>query len=350
MTDGRIRIALAGIGQWGPNLAYSIVTAGGELVWLCDRDTDRLGKFAQGYPNVRTTADFAAMLTDPSVDAVVIATPTSTHHQFARAALHAGKHVFVEKPLALTSGDANELVELAETNQRVLLVGHVFQYNAAIRALKCFIDRGELGEVLYMSFTRTNLGPVRTDVNVLFDLATHDISIMTYLLNELPETVTASGYSYLNPSVEDVVFAAFSFASGVAAHVHASWLNPRKVRSIIVIGDKKMAEVDDLDLRTPIRIFDKQIKTAQPHALVGSFVEFKTTVVDGSAALPRIEINRPLETECLHFFECIRSGQRPISDGRNGLEVVRILEAANRSLQQNSTRVHISDQYRGFHP
>ena len=147
MTADRIRIALAGIGHWGPNLLHSIVTAGGELGWLCDRDADRLGKFAQRYPNVRTTANFAAMLADPSVDAVVIATPTSTHHSFARAALHAGKHVLVEKPLALTSGDANELVELAEAKQRVLLVGHVFQYNATIHALRSFIDRGELGDL-----------------------------------------------------------------------------------------------------------------------------------------------------------------------------------------------------------
>jgi predicted dehydrogenase len=341
MTADRIRIALAGVGHWGPNLAHSIVTAGGELGWLCDRDSDRLRKFSQRYPNVRTTDNFAAMLADPSLDAVVIATPTSTHHSFARAALHAGKHVFVEKPLALTSGDANELIELADAKQRVLLVGHVFQYNAAIRALKCFIDQGELGDLLYMSFTRTNLGPVRTDSNVLWDLATHDISIMTYLLNELPETVTASGYSYLNPGVEDVAFAAFNFASGVAAHVHASWLNPRKVRTITVIGDKKMAEVDDLDLRTPIRLFDKRVETREPHMLVGSFVEFKTTVVDGGTIVPRVEINRPLETECIHFLECIRTGQQPISDGKNGLEVVRILEAANRSLRQNSTRIHI---------
>jgi len=341
MIGDRIRVALAGIGHWGPNVAHSIVAAGGELGWLCDRDADRLRKFAQRYPYVRTTGDFAAMLTDPSVDAVVIATPTSTHHSFARAALDAGKHVFVEKPLALTSGDASELVDLADAKQRVLLVGHVFQYNAAIRALKCFIDDGELGDLMYMSFTRTNLGPVRTDANALWDLAAHDISIMTFLLNELPETVTASGYSYINPGVEDVVFAAFNFANGVAAHVHASWLNPRKVRSITVIGDEKMAEVDDLDLRTPIRLFDKRIEAAEPHTLVGSFVEFKATIVDGAITVPRVEVNRPLETECIHFLECIRTGQRPISDGKNGLEVVRILEAANRSLQQNSTRIHI---------
>jgi predicted dehydrogenase len=341
MTADRIRIALAGIGHWGPNLAHSIVTAGAELGWLCDRDVDRLRKFAQHYPNARTTANFAAMLADPSVDAVIIATPTSTHHPLARAALHAGKHVFVEKPLALTSGDARELVELAEAKQRTLLVGHVFQYNATIRALKYFIDRGELGDLMYMTFTRTNLGPVRTDANALWDLATHDISIMTYLINELPEAVTASGYSYLNPGVEDVVFAAFNFASGVVAHVHASWLNPRKVRNITVIGDKKMAEVDDLDMRMPIRLFDRRVEAADPHTLVGSYVEFKTTVVDGGITVPRIEINRPLETECVHFLECIRTGQRPISDGINGLEVVCILEAANRSLQQNSTRIHI---------
>jgi predicted dehydrogenase len=341
MTVERIRIALAGIGQWGPNLAHSIVSAGGEIGWFCDRDADRLGKFARRYPDVRTTVDFATMLADPSVDAVVIATPTSTHHSMARAALNAGKHVLVEKPLALASSDACELVELAETRQRVLMVGHVFQYNATIRALKSIIDRGDLGDLLYMSFIRTNLGPVRTDANALWDLATHDVSIMTYLLNASPETVSASGHSYLNPDVEDVVFAVFNFASGVAAHIHASWLNPRKVRNITVIGAKRMVEVDDLDLRVPMRIFDKRVETPQPHTLVGSFVEFKTTVVDGGSTVPRVKINRPLEAECIHFLECIRTGQRPISDGKNGFEVVRILEAATRSLKQNCERIRV---------
>jgi predicted dehydrogenase len=249
--------------------------------------------------------------------------------------------VLVEKPLASTSTHARELAELAEASQRVLLVGHVYQYNAIIRTLKSIIDQGELGDLLYMSFTRTNLGPVRTDVNALWDLTTHDISIMTYLLNELPDSVTTSGHCYLNSNVEDVVSAVFEFASGVTAHAHASWLNPRKVRSIIVVGKKKMAEVDDLNLREPIRIFDKRVEVPPPGTLVGSFVEFKTLVVDGGSTTPRVATNRPLETECVHFLECIRSGRRPISDGKNGLEVVRILEAATRSLQNNSARVRI---------
>ena len=341
MTTARIRVGLAGLGHWGPNLAYSIVAAGGEICWLCDQDAERLGKFAARYQDAHTSTNFESILIDPSVDAVMIATPTSTHYSLAQAALNAGKHVLVEKPLALTSAHARELAELAEAKQCVLLVGHVYQYNAIIRALKSLIYQGELGDLLYMIFTRTNLGPVRTDVNALWDLTTHDISIMTYLLNASPERVTASGHCYLNSNVEDVVSAVFEFASGVTAHVHASWLNPRKIRSITVVGEKKMVEVDDLNLREPIRIFDKHVEVPPADSLAGSFLEFKTLVVDGGATTPRVAINRPLETECIHFLECIRTGGRPISDGKNGLEVVRILEAATRSLQNNFARVRI---------
>jgi len=341
MGAERIRVALAGVGHWGPNLAYSIVAAGGEICWLCDQDAERLEKFALRYQDAHTSTNFKSILIDPSVDAVLIATPTSTHYSLALAALNAGKHVFVEKPLALTSTQALELAELAEARQRVLLVGHVYQYNAIIHALKSLIDEGELGDVLYMCFTRTNLGPVRTDVNALWDLATHDISIMTYLLNESPQSVTASGHCYLNANVEDVVSAVFEFANGVTAHLHASWLNPRKIRSITVVGEKKMVEVDDLNMREPIRIFDKRVEIPPPGTLVGTFLEFKTLVVDGGSTTPLIVTNQPLETECVHFLECIRTGRRPISDGKNGLEVVRILEAATRSLQHNSARVRI---------
>ena len=341
MTTERIRVALAGIGHWEPNLAYSIVAAGGEICWLCDQDAERLRNFAQRYQDAHTSTNFESILIDPSVDAVMIATPTSTHYSLAQAALNAGKHVLVEKPLALTSTQARELAELAEARQRVLLVGHVYQYNAIIRALKVLIDQGELGNLLYMSFTRTNLGPVRTDVNALWDLATHDISIMTYLLNESPKSVTTSGHCYLNANVEDVVSAVFEFASGVTAHVHASWLNPRKVRNITVVGEKKMVEVDDLNLQEPIRIFDKRVDVPPPGTLVGSFVEFKTLVVDGGSTTLPVATNRPLETECVHFLECIRTGCQPISDGKNGLEVVRILEAATRSLQHNSAWMRI---------
>jgi predicted dehydrogenase len=337
----KTRIGLVGTGYWGPNLAHSFIAAGGEIAWLCDRDSDRLAKFAERYPEARSTTEVSQLLADPTLDAVAIATPTNTHHPLARDALRAGKHVFVEKPLALCAVDAQELAELSEARGRVLLVGHVFQYNETIRALKAMIDTGELGEVRYLSFTRTNLGPVRTDVNALWDLATHDISIMVYLLGMLPETVTASGRSYLNADIEDVVFAVFGFPNGVAAHVHASWLNPRKVRTITVVGSKKMAEVDDLNLREPIRLYDKRVEMPPPHSLEGSYLEFKTQVVDGGTTVPHVVQNRPLESECAHFLECIRTGRRALSDGRNGLDVVRVLEAATDSLHRQASLTRI---------
>jgi predicted dehydrogenase len=342
MTPAPVRVGLVGTGYWGPNLAHSLISAGATLSWLCDRDGERLGKFAERYPDARRAQNMQELLGDSALDAVVIATPTNTHFELARDALLANKHVLVEKPLAVRSSEADELVRLSEERQRVLLVGHVFQYNATIRALKAMMKAGDLGDIRYLSFTRTNLGPVRTDVNALWDLVTHDISIMTYLLDAQPETVTASGRSYLNTDIEDVVFAVFGFAGGVAAHVHASWLNPRKVRTITVVGDKKMAEVDDLNLREPICIYDKRVETPPPHTLEGSYVEFKTLVVDGGTTVPRVPQNRPLQDECAHFLDCIRTGRRALSDGRNGLDVVRILEAATQSLRNDAALIRIT--------
>lgn len=338
-----IEVGLVGTGYWGPNIANSFLATGrAKLRWVCDLNAERVAAFARRYPGARVSSDIAELLADPGLDAVAIATPTRTHFALTKAALEAGKHVLVEKPLATSVNEAQELAELAEARKRVLLVGHVFQYNSTIQALKRMIDAGELGAIHYMSFTRTNLGPVRTDVNALWDLATHDVSIMIYLMGASPVSVTATGNAYLNRDVEDVAFAVFGFANGSVAQVHASWLNPRKVRTLTVVGDKKMAVWDDLQLEEPIRLYDKRVDVPPPQALEGSYLEHKTMVVDGGSVVPEVALNRPLQAECEHFVDCVARGATPASDGWNGVAVVKALEAATASMRRGAAIVPIA--------
>ena len=330
-----IRIGLIGVGHWGPNIARSMELGGrAEIKWICDLDEQRLARAGERTPRAKLTARVEDMLADPELDAVAISTPVSSHFPLASMAIKAGKHVLVEKPMTATTAEGRELAALADEHGRVLMVGHVFEYNASIRALKRLVDDGELGKVQYMSFVRTNLGPVRTDVNALWDLASHDVSIMTYLLEETPRDVTARGHAWLNQDVEDAVFATFSFATGVLAHVNVSWLNPRKVRRITVVGDRKMAVWDDLDMTRPIQIFDRHVEIG-PEA-PDNYLDFKTAVVDGGVFIPSIRLNQPLAAECEHFLDCVESGEQPHSGGRSGLRVVAALEAATESMRRDS--------------
>jgi len=336
------RIGLIGAGYWGANIAASFeATGSAEIAWVCDTDERRAARLTARRPHAKVTRLLDDVFADPTVNGVAISTPTTTHHVIARRALLAGKHVFVEKPITASVPEAADLVQTAAHTRRILLVGHVFEYNSTLAAVKDIIRRDELGTVHYLNFERTNLGPVRTDVNALWDLASHDVSIMCDLADAAPIDVTASGQSFLNPGIEDVVFATFTFASGAKAHVHASWLNPRKVRQITVVGSRKMLVWDDLDLQAPIRVYDKRVDTAQPDATSGDFLEHKTRLVDGGVFIPNVPMNRPLQAECEHFLDCMRTGKRPKSDGESGLRVVRALDASTRSLKNGSITVAI---------
>jgi len=337
-----INVALIGTGYWGPNVANSFVASErARVMGLCDLDPARLAAFSQRYPQARATSRLADILEDKTIEAVAVATPTNTHFAIAKAALEAGKHVLVEKPLTLTTEESLILGKLADQAGRVLMVGHVFLYNNTIRALKDLIDRRELGDVHAMSFVRTNLGPVRTDVNALWDLATHDISIMSYLMGTEPVSVSAVGQSFLNKGVEDVVFATFTFPGGALANVHASWLNPRKVRTLTIAGSQKMAVWDDLELKEPVLVFDKRVDLPQASELRGDFMEYKTACVDGGMSSVPVKLNRPLQSECEHFLDCIADGHRPLTDSANGAAVVRALEAATRSIARGGAPVEI---------
>jgi predicted dehydrogenase len=338
-----LRAALVGTGYWGPNLANSIERTGKAVVhWLCDENPENLGSLAPRYPHARTTIDVGEVLRDTDVDAVFVATPTATHYELGKQALEAEKHVLIEKPITTSSREAAALVQLARRRDRVLMVGHVFEYNPAIRLVDDLIKAGELGEIYYMSFERTNLGPVRTDVSALWDLATHDASIMCDFMSAAPVSVTAAGQSYLNPGIDDVVFATFVFDRGVAAHIHASWLNPNKVRQITVVGSKRMAVCDDLDLRQPVRLYDKRVSLPPLSEITGSFLQHKTLVVDSGAMIPVVQTREPLLNEVDDFFDCIVSGGKPRADGLSGWRVVSLMEAAAESIARDSVVVPVN--------
>jgi predicted dehydrogenase len=267
---------------------------------------------------------------------VVIATPAHTHYELAKQALEAGKHVLVEKPITTRSDQGEELCRLAKANGLVLLVGHIFLYNAAVRFVKRSIDAGELGRVYYVSMVRTNLGPIRMDVNAAWDLAAHDIAIVDYWLGGSARSVSATGGTWINPGIEDSVFATLRYADNVLVNLHASWLNPKKAREITVVGERRMVTVDDMNLGEPVRIYDKQVTEArvQPK-FVDTFASFRASVRDGDITIPRVSSGEPLKVECDHFLECITARKQPITDGSSGVRVVKTLEAITRSMQSH---------------
>lgn len=334
-----VRIAQVGLGYWGPNLARNLaIVDGGELSLLCDANAERLERIGRAYPAARRTTDYAQVLEDESIDAVVIATPVATHFDLARAALTAGKHVLVEKPLATSSEECMELISLADGADRRLMVGHVFLFNSAVQKVKDFIDQGQLGEVYYTYSQRLNLGQVRQDVNAMWNFAPHDLSILCHWLNGEPEEVRARGYSYIQPGIEDVVFMSMVFPGGIGANVHISWLDPLKVRRMTVVGSEKMVVYDDVSADAKITVFDRGVTKRlvdRAEASLGSyesFGEFQLLLRAGDVLIPKIDFTEPLQAECQHFVDCIRSGETPLADGRKGLQVVRALERAQQSL------------------
>lgn len=343
MERSAVRIGQIGLGYWGPNLLRSMRSVPqAQVVAVADTDDRRLvdevgsGLFATG--------DYRELLGRADVDAVVIAVPASLHARMVGEALEAGKHVFVEKPLAMTVADAARLVELADRQQRVLMVGHTFLYNAAVRRLKEYITSGELGDVFYLYAQRLNLGRVRQDVNALWNFGPHDVSILLYLLDMTPHDVSARGFAYLQPDLEDVVFMTVTFPGGISAHVHISWLDPHKVRRMTVVGSRKMVVYDDVSADARIVLYDRgvdRVPTADSPRDFGNFAEFQLALRHGDITIPALKFPEPLQLECQHFIDCIVNGASPLTDGRHGLEVVKVLEAAQRSLDEDGRSIPI---------
>jgi predicted dehydrogenase len=321
-----MRVAVAGLGYWGPNIARNLAALPGiELAWCCDPSEASRERVASAFPGARFTGDLDEVLADGSVDAVALATPVPTHAPLARRVLEAGKHCFVEKPLAQSAADAAAVVAAADRAGRTLMVGHLLEYHPGVVKLKELIDRGDLGRVLYIYGNRLNLGKLRADENALWSLGAHDVSVLLRLAGEEPYEVEARGESYMREGIEDVVFCFLRFPSGLAAHLHLSWLDPHKERRFTVVGEQRMATFDDMALEGKITVYDKGFDDP-----VSSYGEYITR--SGDIWSPRISNVEPLRTECEHFVRCLRDGTRPISDGAAGLRVVRVLEALQRSL------------------
>jgi predicted dehydrogenase len=322
-----VRIGIVGLGYWGPNLARNFdALPGCELAWLCDGREQIRAKFEAIYPRARFTGELEELLADETRDAIVLATPVPTHADLAVRVLDAGKHCFVEKPLALTTADAERALEAAERAGKVLMVGHLLQYHPGVNKLKELVDSGELGDIHYIYGNRLNLGQVRTEENALWSLGAHDISVLLHLAgNEEPYEFSARGESYMTPGIEDVVFGFMRFPSGMTAHLHLSWLDPHKERRFTVVGSKKMATFDDMDLERKVTIYDKQ---------VADYVARSGDI--WSPSLPKAE---PLRLECQHFLDCIESGTAPVSDGASGLRVVRVLEQLQQELEATRREV-----------
>ena len=338
-----IRLGIIGAGHWGPNLISNFSKSGrSEVRYVVDLDPDRLRAVRERFPHVETPTGIEPLLEDESLDGVVISTPTKTHHELAKRALAAGKHVLVEKPLTTSSETSRELCDLAEQMDRVLMVGHVFVYNEAARVVKERIEEGELGRIYYLSMVRTNLGPIRVDVDAAWDLASHDISLANFWLDAVPLSATAMGGEFINAGIADVVFATLRYPDDVLVNLHASWLNPRKARDITVVGHRKMLTFDDTAVEAPIRIYDKQVLDDRSHpGFVDSISSFRMSVKEGEVSAPSIPPNEPLRNECEHFLDTIEKGTRPLSGGAEGLAVVRVLDAMSKSLKLRGQEVAV---------
>lgn len=334
-----IRIGVIGLGYWGPNLVRCFQDLPEcQVAYICERDTEKLRSICSKFPDVIGTTDDADVLRNDRVDAVVIATPTKTHFNLARRALDNGLHTFVEKPLATSGNECADLIELAAAKEKVLFVGHVFLYSAAVAKLKDTVSSGELGEICYISSTRLNLGPVRRDVNALWDLAPHDISIILELMGASPTSVSCSGLAYLDRNIHDVCNVTMQFPDNRIGIVHVSWLDPNKRRMMTIVGNKKMAVYDDIEPLEKIRIYDNGVE-AVPYT--STYGDFLYSYRYGDIHSPRIKESEPLKAEARSFVDAIVSGTRPRTDGVNGLRVVEVIEAADKSLRTGGGHVAV---------
>lgn len=335
-----VKVAVIGVGYWGPNLVRNLVENPlCASVAVCDLDAEQLRRIVRRYPGVRVAADPQEFFAAPDIDAIMIATPPKTHYDLARRALEHGKHVFVEKPITLASEDAGRLIEQARRAKRVLMVGHTFVYSPPVRKIKEIIRSGELGKIFFISSTRVNLGLHQKDSSVLWDLAPHDLSMFLYWLDEVPREVMATGKDFVQPGIPDVAFIFMRFGSGAIAHIQVSWLAPSKLRQTTIVGGAKMLVYDDTQHMEQVKIFDKGVKYRDPN----TFGEYHLSYRMGDIVSPQIETYEPLQAEVADFLESVIEGRDPAAPGLHGLNVVRVLEAAERSLS-NSGHVEVLDR------
>lgn len=331
-ADSPIRVGVVGLGYWGPNLLRNFRSLpDARVTAMCDLSPGRLAHLHQLYPEITGYTDFTKMLDEAELDAVVVAAPVKYHYPLAREALLRGKHVLIEKPMAASTAECTELVELADRNGLTLMVGHTFLYSAPVKRIAEIVASGDLGEIRYINSRRLNLGLFQKDINVAWDLAPHDISIILHVLGEYPEIVNCQGNAHVTPGIEDVTNISLMFPNKKFATIQSSWLEPRKVREMTIVGTRRMIVYDDLQAQECIRIFDVRVERP-PH--YDTFGEFKYSYHYGDSYIPHLRQEEPLKNECQHFLDSIRNGTEPLTSGRAGLNLVRILEAASASLRQ----------------
>lgn len=335
-----INVGIVGCGYWGPKLIRNFYELpDSNLALVCDLDKQRLEQVKKQYPHVETTTCFSDLLHE-EIDAVVVATPVKMHYEMVGEALNHRKHVFVEKPMTASSREARHLIDIASAQRRILMVGHIYEYHPAIDFLKQLIKKGELGEIFAIDAHRLNLGLFRPDVNVMWDLGPHDLSIVLSLMGEEPVSVSARGTGHLNPDLCDLAYLELVFPSGATANIHLSWLDPRKVRQITIIGSRKMAFFDDVAEAEKVYLYDKGCALT-PCPEDGTSAAWPPKYHYGDVTIPFISNAEPLKIECNHFLTCIKEGKRPKTDGLAGLQIISILEAANHSMQNGGQRINL---------
>lgn len=335
----KLRVGVIGCGHWGKNYARVFAELKEtEVVACCDQIPQNLDAMKDRYPALRRTNDFREIVRDPSIDAVAIATPASSHYAIASEALKSGKHIVVEKPFALTTDECEEMIALAEAERRTLMVGHTFLYNDSVRKLGELVRSGSAGDIYYLNSRRNHLGLIREDVCAVWDLAPHDVAIFSYLTGSLPKAVTAAGGSFLKNGRPDVAFITLFYDRGVMGNIQVSWVDSNKVREVVVIGSKRRIVFDDLNPMESIRIYEKGISYDRD---VDSFGEFQYLLRDGDIISPKVNHREPLKVQCQHFVECVTQGKTPLTDGQNGLDVVKVLLAISASIEKKGALVEI---------
>lgn len=327
-----INVGVVGCGYWGPNLVRNFRSLPNcSLKLLCDSNPQRLSHLRQLYPEIEGTTEYSTLLSGSDIDAIVIATPVRYHYDMAKASLLAGKHTFIEKPMAASTAECEELISLAEQQGLVLMVGHTFLFSPPVRKIKEIIDSGDIGDLRYITARRLNLGLFQKDINVTWDLAPHDISIILYVMDQMPETVACWGNAHVTPGIQDVTSLYLGFGRNRAATIHSSWLDPKKVREMTFVGSRRMIVYDDVAMNEKIKIYDARVERP-PH--YDTFAEFQYSYHYGDVYVPYIKQEEPLKLECSHFLDCIRQGTQPMTCGARGRDVVQILETSTRSLQE----------------
>lgn len=340
----KMNVGIIGCGYWGPNIIRNVTSLkNAQMAMCCDTKEERLHHIKGLYPFVQTTKDYQEILKNSEIDAVIIATPVSTHYRFAREALDHKKHVLVEKPLAATTKECEELIACSKKNMRILMVDHTFEYSPAVHTIKEMIERGELGHIYTITMSRLNLGLFQPDINVIWDLAPHDISILLYLLNQMPLSVIAAGEAHINPRIEDDAYCILKFPNKALAHIHVSWLDPCKIRRVTIVGSERMVVYDDVEPTEKIKVYDKGVtinnleQVKQPY--YDTFAEFQYMYRHGDVCIPKLENREPLKSVCQHFIECSMHNKEPQSNGVVGLKVVTVMEALQQSLKNKSREV-----------